>query len=53
VDIGDLTATSSYEVSKKGSRNSRQQEWWDNFTEDVRVRARADEMLAAASQLRQ
>jgi peroxiredoxin len=25
---------------------------WDNFTEDVRVRARADEMLAAASQLR-
>jgi peroxiredoxin len=24
---------------------------WTNFTEDVRVRARADEMLAAASQL--
>jgi peroxiredoxin len=24
---------------------------WANFTEDVRVRARADEMLAAASQL--
>lgn len=24
---------------------------WDNFTEDVRVRARADEMLAAASRL--
>ena len=25
---------------------------WTNFTEDVRVRARADEMLAAAKQLR-
>ena len=25
---------------------------WSNFTEDVRVRARADEMLAAAKQLR-
>ena len=25
---------------------------WTNFTEDVRVRARADEMLAAARQLR-
>ncbi len=25
---------------------------WTNFAEDVRVRARADEMLAAASQLR-
>jgi peroxiredoxin len=25
---------------------------WTNFTEDVRVRVRADEMLAAASQLR-
>ncbi len=25
---------------------------WSNFAEDVRVRARADEMLAAASQLR-
>ena len=25
---------------------------WCNFTEDVRVRARADEMLAAARQLR-
>jgi peroxiredoxin len=24
---------------------------WSNFTEDVRVRARADEMLAAAKQL--
>jgi peroxiredoxin len=24
---------------------------WDNFTEDVRVRARADEMLAAARRL--
>lgn len=24
---------------------------WNNFTEDVRVRARAEEMLAAASQL--
>ena len=25
---------------------------WTNFTEDVRVRARADEMLAAAKMLR-
>ena len=25
---------------------------WTNFTEDIRVRARADEMLAAAKQLR-
>lgn len=25
---------------------------WTNFTEDIRVRARADEMLAAARQLR-
>jgi peroxiredoxin len=25
---------------------------WCNFTEDIRVRARADEMLAAAGQLR-
>ena len=25
---------------------------WSNFTEDIRVRARADEMLAAAKQLR-
>jgi peroxiredoxin len=25
---------------------------WTNFTEDIRVRARADEMLAAAQQLR-
>ena len=25
---------------------------WDNFTEDVRLRARADEMLTAARQLR-
>jgi peroxiredoxin len=25
---------------------------WSNFTEDIRVRARADEMLAAARQLR-
>jgi peroxiredoxin len=25
---------------------------WANFTEDIRVRARADEMLAAARQLR-
>ena len=25
---------------------------WDNFTEDIRVRARADEMLAAARELR-
>jgi hypothetical protein len=25
---------------------------WVNFTEDVRVRARADEMLAAAKDLR-
>jgi peroxiredoxin len=24
---------------------------WDNFTEDIRVRARADEMLASARQL--
>jgi len=24
---------------------------WDNFTEDIRVRARADEMLAAAREL--
>ena len=24
---------------------------WTNFTEDIRVRARADEMLAAARQL--
>ena len=26
--------------------------YWTNFTEDIRVRARADEMLAAARQLR-
>jgi hypothetical protein len=25
---------------------------WTNFTEDIRVRARADEMLAAAQRLR-
>jgi len=25
---------------------------WTNFTEDIRVRARADEMLTAAKQLR-
>jgi hypothetical protein len=25
---------------------------WTNFTEDIRVRARADEMLAAAKKLR-
>ena len=25
---------------------------WENFTEDIRVRARADEMLAAAKRLR-
>ena len=25
---------------------------WDNFTEDIRVRARADEMLTAARKLR-
>jgi peroxiredoxin len=25
---------------------------WTNFTEDIRIRARADEMLAAAKQLR-
>ena len=25
---------------------------WTNFTEDIRVRARADDMLAAARQLR-